>query len=249
MSWLVCHIVSGDAFISGLLCVAAGLALIWLRRTKRGQIGGRLLLIGGWILAAAALSVRDTQPVVMAFVFSIWALVASVLPERISRPDRVPGGTDFVRPGSLIGISLVTVSLIQTLFQEETIDAWKSNEPIHIIGDSLSAGIDAGEGEPWPEKLAAILDSEVVSHAEAGVTAKSAIDRLSSFRRTRSSSSRSEATICSAAERRRSLNRTSTSYSRKSAATVGEPSCSSCRCRRSISALELLSRSLPGNTA
>lgn len=177
MSWLVCHIVSGDAFISGLLCVAAGLALIWLRRTKRGQIGGRLLLIGGWILAAAALNARDTQPVVMAFVFSIWAFVASVLPERISRPDRVPGGTDFVRPGRLIGISLVTVSLIQTLFQEETIDAWKSNEPIYIIGDSLSAGIDAGEGEPWPERLAAILESEVVSHAEAGATAKSAIEQ------------------------------------------------------------------------
>ena len=177
MSWLVYHIVSGGAFISGLLAVAAGLVLLWLRRTRRGQIGGRLLLIAGWILAIGAMDVRNPFPVVMTFAFSIWAFAASALPRRTSCTDRTPGGTDFVRPGSLIGISVVAISLFPGLIRDDAIDGWKPGEAIHVIGDSLSAGIGAGEGAPWPETLATRLDAEVINHSQAGATAKSAIEQ------------------------------------------------------------------------
>jgi len=180
VSWLVCHIVSGDAFISGLLFVAAGLALIWLRRTKGGQLAGRVLLIVGWILTIAGPDPRYTFEVVAALCLSAWSFAASLKVNLRRRADSKPDGTASTRYSSMIGISLVFALLMLEAPgypQPALFNGWWSGEPIHVIGDSLSAGIGAGEGEPWPSRLAAILGSEVVSHAQAGATAKSAIEQ------------------------------------------------------------------------
>ena len=176
MSWLVCHIVSGDAFISGLLFVAAGLALIWLRRTNACQLCGRVLIVAGWLLTIAGLEPRHPF-LLSAAVCAAWAFIVSLRPlQSEERPD-LRSNSDSRKITSRFGILMIALILMSSFTRHKPIDLWKSNEPIHIIGDSLSAGIDAGEGEPWPERLAAILDSEVVSHAEAGATAKSAIQQ------------------------------------------------------------------------
>ncbi len=177
MSWLICHIVSGDAFISGLLCIAAGLALIWLWRTNAGQVSGRVLMVAGWILAIAGLEPRHPFSLSAVVLCSTWAFIASLrVLQSGDEPER-RANSDPRRVTSCVGILLIFMILMESLTHQQLIDSWKSGDAIHIIGDSLSAGIGAGDGEPWPERLAAILDSEVANHAHAGATAKSAFEQ------------------------------------------------------------------------
>ena len=177
MTWLVCHIVSGDAFISGLLFVAAGLALIWLRRTKPGQLAGRVLIAAGWILTIAGLEPRHPFSLSAVAICSAWAFFTSLKPLQSGKQSETSSGTDLHKTMSRLGILLIALTLMMSLTRHEPVDTWKKGEAVYIVGDSLSAGIGAGEGEPWPDRLAAILKTEVVSHAQAGATVKSAIEQ------------------------------------------------------------------------
>lgn len=174
VSWLVYHIVSGDAFFSGLLSVAAGLALVWLRRTRRGQLSGRVLIIVGWILAIAGLEPGHFLSLPATLGCSVWVFVASL---RANKHEAAEAASKTTNGFSRFGIILIALILFTSLGRHQPIDAWNRGEPIHVIGDSLSAGLGAGEGAPWPEQLTATLNVAVVNHAEAGATAKSAIDQ------------------------------------------------------------------------
>ncbi len=179
MSWLVFHIVSGDAYFSGLLLVIAGHAVLSLRRTRSVQRSGRLLLLIGWILAGAGLIPGNTLFLLAALAASVWSIIASLLTGRVSQPVPGPGSDTRNRFTSLVSIPLVVLLIGTELSGRQAIERWRSGEAIHVIGDSLSAGVGGGEGPPWPHLLGTQLDADVHNHAQAGATARSANEQTS----------------------------------------------------------------------
>ncbi len=76
--------------------------------------------------------------------------------------------------------SLATFALALAAMCIQTIQSWPvpiplpPDVPVHVIGDSLSAGLGEG-GPPWPDRLGSYLEVETVNHARAGATIQSAL--------------------------------------------------------------------------
>lgn len=166
MNWLVFHIVSGQAFFSGVvLFIGAALASLSSRSLYRrlGTLGFRVGLIA-IVLSSTAIPYWFYA---IACVVSLGWLVLRFKPQWRTKS----------------AISMIAVWLVASLI--ELPNHWiqplspAKSRAVTIIGDSLTAGVDDGS-ETWPRLLARRHDIAVQDISHVGETVSSAFKRISS---------------------------------------------------------------------
>lgn len=162
---------SGDAFFVGTALIALGRAATWRFRTHRAARWLRLLTVLGVIFFASS---------VMPLPWWLYALC--LIPPLVSLnvPFRTDGQTRWPRilrrSQPLVEILLlasITTELIERYrLYAAPLDTFPSE--VHVVGDSLSAGIADEQEHLWPSLLASEWHVPVINHARAGATTASA---------------------------------------------------------------------------
>jgi acyl-CoA thioesterase-1 len=156
----------GSSFIAGNLLVIVSLGLLLFPNRWRWQkLAGRLLCLIGVVLVLA--SAMPLHPAL----YLLWGLLV------------VAGqGADWVSKRlSLDRTSLLLAAVVGALFFTLVdLHNWQTPRmslpddlPIHVVGDSLSAGI--GNEKPWPARLNLSGNHPVRNAAFAGATAATAM--------------------------------------------------------------------------
>lgn len=178
MNIAVFHLVSGDAFFSGLTIVFLGALLLGSRTSLLRRIG-TLCISAGWILViASAIPLPPAMYAVLAG-FSVLAIYDPRKRKAEAEQSQNSTAIDSESDGIAFCWILAAVSLGAIAFEARhhpTMSATtRIARSVHIIGDSLSAGIGASGETPWPQLLNAETKCDVVSHAIAGATSRTAI--------------------------------------------------------------------------
>lgn len=165
---------SGDAFFVGAALIALGRATTWQFRTHRFAKWLRLVTVLGIIFFASSM-------VPLAW----WLYGLCLIPPLIClnvpfRADDNARWPRIIRQASVFGgfielvlLASVTAELIERHQLHVSPSATLPAE-VHVIGDSLSAGIAAEQEHLWPNLLAREWHVPVRNHAQAGATAASA---------------------------------------------------------------------------
>lgn len=170
MSSLVYHCASGQAFFSGCALILAGVGLAAVRQTPRMRgIATAVSCLGMAAVVASATPASHVWYIAAGACWAAWvALERGVL---ASRP--------MFR--TVARAALCAVAVVGMLFEipyhlPAGVPALGAR-PLHVIGDSLTAGM--GEAETWPRLFAAkrLAGTQTVSHARAGATAGSALEQ------------------------------------------------------------------------
>ncbi|MBC7815364.1 MAG: hypothetical protein IAG10_00530 [Planctomycetaceae bacterium] len=165
---------SGDAFFVGAVLIALGRATTWHFRRHRAAKWLRLLTVLGLICMALSMT---PLPWWLYGLCLIPPLVSLNMPFRTDDNTRWPR---IVRRASACGgfVELMLLASVTT----ELIERHRLHVPplatlpaeVHVIGDSLSAGIASEQENLWPTLLASEWQVPVRSHAQAGATTASA---------------------------------------------------------------------------
>jgi len=178
MNALTFHFVSGDAFYTGMCCLLIGAAVIALSSGHRHRLGS-LAILSGWVLATG--SAVPHPRLMYLFLTLVSALVIFGRPKGASGTERSNrDGSPEALPMTVKASWLLAVGSICSATWECSVYARQSehilrDRPIHVIGDSLSAGINDGRDSPWPVILDQKTAVSVESHAVAGATCRSAL--------------------------------------------------------------------------
>lgn len=167
---MVYHLASGNAFFSGMLLVIAGCVASICARKWWGRSAAALAAMGGAALVGCS-AVPLAPPVYwgLGLLAIVWAIAQS-LSLRIER------GVSRWLAGALA--LFCTVTALGEL-RYRTVPSVPSGcaGTVYVIGDSLSAGVGQGEGEPWPVLLSRRCGSRVVNLSRAGATLRGARGR------------------------------------------------------------------------
>ena len=165
---------SGDAFFVGAALIALGRATTWQFRKHRFAKWLRLVTVLGIIFFALSMT---PLPWWLYGLCLIPPLVCLNVPFRADDKARWPR---FVRRASACGgfVELILLASITA----ELIERHRLHVPplatlpaeVHVIGDSLSAGIASEQEHLWPNLLASEWQVPVRNHAQAGATIASA---------------------------------------------------------------------------
>ena len=172
----------GHAFYFAMLLLAASAPLLAVHVRSWHRVGALLFISGGLIYACSATLALAWIPLIL--VLGCVALVAgqnwqattgrflwkrSLRQLHLRRERVIFAGTiaTFVVPLAAASIQLLQSWPASISLPEGT--------TVHVIGDSLSAGLGEGEGPPGPDRLQRFLKAETVNHAEAGATTRSAL--------------------------------------------------------------------------
>lgn len=162
-------VASGDAFYVGTLLIAVGHAASWRFRLRRGAKWLRLLIVLGVVLCLAAV-----LPLPMWLYAACLGLPVAWINLPFAKPE-----TTWRYPLLRRLQPLVEVLLLTAIWWNATglsrPSVGELPEEIHVIGDSLSAGIDDEQEHLWPNLVAQRLKVRVVNHAQAGATTESAL--------------------------------------------------------------------------
>lgn len=163
---------SGIFYLPGLLLLGAAVALGDRRRWQRvcawgGLIVGLLLLALSAIPRPAALNVAGGMALLL------W-IVTHLLGQRTVR----------LRPYGRVALALVVVAafLIELRWWPKPHVALPHGATVHVIGDSLSAGVGTPGEVPWPHLLAREHGLTVCNHAVAGATTRQASRQVTALR-------------------------------------------------------------------
>jgi acyl-CoA thioesterase-1 len=167
---LVYHCASGQAFFTGCGLVLVGVALPAVRPTPRMRsIATALSCLGVAGVVGSATPASHVWYVAAGVCWAAWLVL-----ERGALASR-PVFRTVARS------ALCAAAVVGMLFElPYHFSPWISplgERPLHVIGDSLTAGM--GEAETWPQLFAAKRPSgtQTVSHARAGATAGSALQQ------------------------------------------------------------------------
>ncbi len=166
------HLLSGGAFLSGMLLAAAGGVVSALAHKWRGRaVGGGLGAVGWTLAGLSAVPMAAWAWWGLTLLVCAW-LVAQSLPLRIERGS-----------ARMLGLGLACCCLVAAAkeFSYRRLPKLSSGDggAVYVIGDSLSAGTGGeGEGRPWPELLAERSGMRVVNLAVAGATLESALKQV-----------------------------------------------------------------------
>jgi acyl-CoA thioesterase-1 len=166
------HLLSGGAFLSGMLMASAGGVVSALASKWRGRaIGGGLGVIGWTLAGLSAVPMAAWAWWGLTALVCAW-LVAQSLPLRIERGS-----------ARMLGFGLACCCLVAAAkeLSYRRLPKLSSGDggAVYVIGDSLSAGTgDDGEGRPWPALLAERSGVRVVNLAVAGATLESALEQV-----------------------------------------------------------------------
>ncbi|MHC4915589.1 MAG: SGNH/GDSL hydrolase family protein [Planctomycetota bacterium] len=166
------HLLSGGAFLSGMLLAALGGVVSALARKWWGRaLAGALAAAGGTL---AGLSAVPAPPWVwwsLGVLAGVW-LLAQSMPLRIERGSaRVLGAA----------LALCCLAAAGGELRYRRLPEVSSGEAgtVYVIGDSLSAGTgEEGEGRPWPVLLGRRSSARVVNLAKPGATLRSALKQV-----------------------------------------------------------------------
>lgn len=170
MHALVYHCASGQAFFTGCGLVLAGVALAAVRPTPRTRgIATALSCLGVGAVVGSATPASHVWYVAAGLCWAAWvALERGLLASR-------PVFRTIAR-SALCAVAVVGM-LLEAPYHLPASVPPLGDRPLHVIGDSLTAGM--GEAETWPQLFAAKrpAGTETVSHARAGATAGSALQQ------------------------------------------------------------------------
>jgi acyl-CoA thioesterase I len=166
MNWLVYHIVSGQAFFTGivLLIAAAGCSLKPMRYPQR--------LIKFTVVPGLLLIAISSTPIPYAYyAFAICVTVGWIIATYTKRYRRTAA--------IVFATAWMTAALIEARYHTVPIVGASPDRTLTVIGDSVTAGIGGDEkSETWPRILAREHDLQVQDISHMGDTAASALKRV-----------------------------------------------------------------------
>lgn len=163
---IVGHFVGGEAFFSGLglLALAVVVSLLSWKKRLRGPV--RVGAAAGCLVAWAS---ATPSPLWLSV-----ALVGSTLAWFVSHSLSAASGRVRRVAGALLLGAVAAGIAMEASWRLPPAPLSKPAERLYVIGDSMSAGMGAGES-PWPEQLAARRRASVVNLAFGGATAADAL--------------------------------------------------------------------------
>jgi len=154
---------SGDSFFLGASLTILAVAVSTARTDVKARIAVRVLLIVGLVLALlAAIPLSPAYYGVLAVGVTILTVLAGS--RRLAAACRA----------AQVGVVVLSVLMIVLELRFEMSAKPPRGEPLYVIGDSVSAGIQGPNERPWPRLLAENYGIEVINLAEPGATAASA---------------------------------------------------------------------------
>lgn len=183
MNTVIFHCVSGDAFFSGFVTVAAGAILIWKTQGKRHRMGVTLILLGWLFVITSATALPEFQYVCLAAI-SLRVVIGNRRKPKPATTESVAETNQESNPAwspsrwcpTLLVISVGTICFEFASHRPTQIPV-SPNLPVVVVGDSLSAGINDND-IPWPSRLDAMTSVKVSNKAQAGATCRSARNQL-----------------------------------------------------------------------
>lgn len=176
MNPVVLQIANGNAFFIGMgLTIVAFALRLWVS----SRIWVSLLTIG-WLVGISLVILSATP---MAFwLYGLWLGLCVVV--QIAFIVRT---TFQLRASTIIAFAFFSLSLCLTelpyrLVQRVTVF---TNQPVYVLGDSLSAGIGTKE-RTWPVVLGDLLHLKVINLARPGASVETALDQASHITATNS---------------------------------------------------------------
>ena len=162
---------SGDVFFVGAVLIAFGRAITWHFRRHRAAMWFRMLTILGVIFMALSMT---PLPWWLFGLCLMPPLISLNVPFQADDKTRWPLIIRRAQPlVEFILLACVTAELIERHRLHVRPLATMPAE-VHIIGDSLSAGIASEQVHLWPNLVASDLHIPVRNHAQAGATTTSA---------------------------------------------------------------------------
>ncbi len=164
--------VSGDAFFAGALLIAAGHSAAWHWRHRRGAKWLRLLTILG--VACCVLTVIPLP--LWLYCLGLGLPVAWInFPFAKSNDTRRHRILRRAQPLVELFLVLATGWELSERTSLMRIPLAKLPAEIHVVGDSLSAGIGDEQNHLWPRLLSQRLNVPIVNHAQPGANLNSAL--------------------------------------------------------------------------
>ncbi|MEX0716426.1 MAG: GDSL-type esterase/lipase family protein [Planctomycetaceae bacterium] len=164
---LVRHFAGGDALFSGVALVALAAGCGWYFRSGWRRRGVRLAgMLGGAIVAVSAVPLPNWLYALGGFAAIAWLATL--------------GGAARTRRFAFAALLIAWCAAaagIEIAFRTRPILPGRTFPRLVVIGDSLSAGIDARNDSAWPALFARATGVEVVDLSQAGATARSAFDQ------------------------------------------------------------------------
>lgn len=173
---VVLQIASGNAFFIGMgLTVIAFALRLWL--------GGRAwvsLLTVGWLLGIGLVILSATP---MSFwLYGLWLGLCVMMRITFLVRTSFQSKASIVIAFAFLSLSLCITELPYRLVQRVTVF---QNQPVYVLGDSLSAGIGTKE-RAWPAVLGDLSHLKVINLASPGASVETALDQASHITTTNS---------------------------------------------------------------
>ena len=165
------HLASGDAFFSGLITFTVAAVALVLSR----HLWIRLVAYGGCIMGIALVALSGTPLPTWAYsalAFVGAATLAIGFRRRQSRALRV----GLVLATAVVAVGAMALELPYRFTPSMGLS--NSAQTLYVIGDSVSAGIGAENGNTWPVLLRKERGVDVVDFSRGGATAESALRSL-----------------------------------------------------------------------
>lgn len=189
MNSIVYHIVSGDAFFTGVAMLLVVVWCRWYRRNKTVESSMvRILLLILFLCGITGVILSSTpMPIWLSVLLTSVTMVWCGAHLRRTRPCATA-----TRSGKLswpkrhrVAAILMTVCwglavMLEIPFRILPVTANAPVTAITVIGDSVSAGMEEGEAETWPSLLSNQHSVEVQDLSHVGETAGSALKRVRS---------------------------------------------------------------------
>ncbi|HLQ46325.1 MAG TPA: GDSL-type esterase/lipase family protein, partial [Planctomycetaceae bacterium] len=163
---------AGDAFFAGALLIAAGHLAAWRWRHRRGAKWFRMLTILGIVFGVLA---------VIPLPWLLYSLCLGLPLMLINRPFATSDDSrrhQILRRVEPLVEFFILLAVGWELWDQTAlrpIPSKKLPAEIHVVGDSLSAGIGDEQNHLWPRLLSQRLNVPVVNHAQPGANIHSAL--------------------------------------------------------------------------
>ncbi|MBT5018368.1 MAG: hypothetical protein HON04_06435 [Planctomicrobium sp.] len=175
MNPLVFHLVSGDAYFSGLLFV---LLSLWISPYKKcRKLSLPSLLLGLIFVCLTAVPVSYLEETLLVAVFLLTVIVVRQSIVAANRFQASGKGKPSQQMFRLLLISKFLISLLVCILILNEL-SWRASpkfEPkvsrrLIIFADSITAGMGENEAETWPNLLMKRHDVQIVDHSRMGAT-------------------------------------------------------------------------------
>jgi acyl-CoA thioesterase-1 len=169
VNWLVYHIASGDAFLSGTLLAVAGVFAAFRERRWIRRSSGLLFVVGLLLIGVSATP--------LPYWFYAAAGLLSVAWLAVGGSEKCPARRKRWLSGLTVGVWLGAAVWEFVYHITPTIES-AGSEPIVIFADSLTAGLGENEAETWPRLLNRTQGATIHDFSRVGATTGSLLRKI-----------------------------------------------------------------------